>query len=198
MSQNPFAIFVVLCVALMAAVGAGAQAPPPPVFDHIGVQATCTFDAPSQTYKYQYMVTNPPTNTLELWTLKLPLGLDGSVFGTIQAPEEWDGRVSDPSWVDDPARFPRKSYISWCPTVDQMVNPPSPGTTTGPFAFSVYVPPAISDLWISPWTDPYWDAYMQATGEDEVPLEVSVPLELSLIRKIPTLGPLGVSPGSFE
>jgi hypothetical protein len=46
--------------------------------------------------------------------------------------------------------------------------------------------------------DPYWDAYFQATGAQDVDLEISEGLFKSLIRRVPTLGPLSVLPGSFE
>ncbi|MGA9752547.1 MAG: CARDB domain-containing protein, partial [Acidobacteriota bacterium] len=200
MSRILAVIFAVVWAGLVAAVSAEAQVPPPPVFDNLGVQATCVYDTQTQSYKYQYLVTNPPTNTLQLWSLDVSLGWGGSVFGAIQKPEGWDGEMSDPTWVDNPARFPRKPSVGWN-TVGinhTMVNPPDPGTISGPFAFSVFAPPAIRQLWASPWMDPYWDAYMQATGQDEVDLSVSVPLELSLIRKIPTLGPLGVTPNTYE
>jgi hypothetical protein len=193
-------ICAVVMVSLLFVPTVEAQAPPCPTFDHIGVQATCGYDVKNQTYKYQYMVTNPPANTVQIWTMDLSLGWTWNVFGTIQAPKGWDGQVSESASVNDPQRFPAKPRIEWGTTgIEETVGTtPNPGTTSGPFSFSVFLPPEISDLWVSPWLDPYWDKYMQATGKDEVDLSVSVPLELSLIRKVPTLAPLSVQPGSFE
>ena len=200
MNRLSIAICIAAWVGAITAISAGAQAPPRPTFDHIGVQATCAYDVQTQTFKYQYMVTNPPANTVQIWTMDLSLGWTWNVFGTIQAPEGWDGQVSESTSVNDPQRFPAKPRIEWGTTgIDETVGTtPIPGTTSGPFSFSVSLPPEISDLWVSPWLDPYWDSYMLATGEDEVDLSVSVPLELSLIRKIPTLSPLSMQPGSFE
>lgn len=79
-----------------------------------------------------------------------------------------------------------------------MVNLPVPGTSSGPFGFSAPVPPAIQECWINPRLHIYFQAYLQATGEEEFDIDEQETIEKSYIRKLPTLSPLGVSPGSFE
>jgi hypothetical protein len=184
---------------LLAAAGQS-QSLPPALFANLQVKASCTWDPQTQTYSYQYLVTNPASNNLQIWTLKIHVANKYFILGDPVAPPGWHGKLSKDDYVDDPEKFPPKPYASWNTVginVD-MPNPPDPGTTSGPFGFTSTALPTITDMWISPWMDPYWDAYFQATGAQDVDLEISEGLFKSLIRRVPTLGPLSVLPGSFE
>ncbi len=191
---------VVALMAVLASAGAAAQVPPLPVFDAIQVQADCSFDPAEQTYRYEYHVTNPATNTIGIWTMHMVVAPDGYDIGTLVKPlGEWSSKV----WQGGGIRRPANPSVAWW-TSGGVSSPPSgalPGTTSGPFAFSAPRPPSIRECWVQPWLDPYFDAYLEATGDDEFPMdgpEGSIAIENSYIRKIPTLGPLGVPAGSFE
>ncbi len=180
--------------ALLLAVVASAQEPPPPVFDNLQVQASCTLDPVSNAYRYEYYVTNPAGNTVQMWTIDLTLGTALSSLVDTIAPAGWS---SSTIAATESNLSPHHPLIDWCPS-DTMANPPNPGTTSGPFAFSAPVPPAIQECWINPWLHVYFQAYLQATGEDGWDPDEQIRVELSYIRKLQTLGPLGVRPGSFQ
>jgi hypothetical protein len=175
------------------------QNPPQPVFANIAVQATCTYDPASRMYRYQYLVTNPASNNLSIWTLELPFGEYGWVFEPLEAPQGWYRMLWQAPRPSDPIESPPRPFVDWVAS-DQIS--PDPGTTSGPFAFFSPALPSITEMWVSPWMDPYWDAYYQAVGGegegDLEDLEFQVQVFRSLIRKVPTLGPLRPAPVTFE
>jgi hypothetical protein len=192
----PTLLFSLLGLAFWASSPAGAQAPPLPVFDNIQIQALCTYDPSSQTYRYEYFVTNPPTNTIRIWTIDLLVGESLSLIALPPRAGENDWYSGEWQGERGTDQVPKEPHISWT-TSSFMTNLPEPGTTSGPLAFTAPVPPAILECWVQPRLHLYFQQYLDATGQEEIDPEEQEAIENSYIRKLRTLGPLPVSPGGF-
>lgn len=84
----PIAVFLSLLTAT-----ARAQVPSPPVFENIQVHANCAYDAATQTFRYEYNVTNPATNTIRIWTIILVVGNTADFMTAITEPPGWFSHV---------------------------------------------------------------------------------------------------------
>ncbi|MEW5764879.1 MAG: hypothetical protein ACOYXN_09965, partial [Acidobacteriota bacterium] len=185
---------VVFFVILLFQVASGAQnAPPLPTFERLTVRGSCTALA-GGLYRLEYLVTNPAENTVGLWTVELSLGGEFETLSDPYGPPGWSWTKWSRQYNPDPVDSPEKPSFSWNITDSQIGM--HPGDLIPPMGFSISAPPSIREVWIKPWLDPWFEAYFEATGEDEFP--GSVALERSYIRKIPTLAPLPVPPGTFE
>ncbi|MGC8723506.1 MAG: CARDB domain-containing protein [Acidobacteriota bacterium] len=169
--------------------------PVPPVFQGITIQVAVTEDPNSGSYMYGYTLTNPASNTAELSDFEIVVG-GAETSVTLGSSAGWApiGIVSNPPQPPF-VLVPNQPFVDWA-MWDDMPNPPSPGTSAGPFSFQSPRPPTIREAWINPWIQPYLDALATYEGGELLPSE-SDPINLSYIRKVQTLGPLGVDPGSF-
>lgn len=188
-------VTIVGALASILALTVPSQAPSLPIFSNIGVQAHCAYDPGTQLYAYQYNVTNPGSNTIRIWTIDLVVDLSWPALTSVNAPDHWSSRVNEGK--EGTHLCPPAAYVTWC-TSSTMPNMPEPGTTAGPFSFSIAVPPGIQECWVNPRLHLYFQAFLQATGEDEFDPDEQESIEGQYIRKIQTLGPLGVFPNTFQ
>ena len=185
---------VVSFVILLFQVASGAQnAPPLPTFERLSVRGSCTALA-GGLYSFEYLVTNPAENTVGLWTVELSSGVEEWEISNHFGPPGWSKRTWGRQFTPNPLIAPQTPSIEWNISNSQVGR--HPGDPIPPMGFTATAPPSIREIWISPWLDPWFDEYFEATGEEE--FEGSVALERSYIRKIPTLAPLPVPPGTFE
>ncbi|MFN3413445.1 MAG: CARDB domain-containing protein [Thermoanaerobaculum sp.] len=170
----------------------GGEPPPLPVFENLTVVATCTLDAQENLYRYRYTITNPASNSVELIRIYLPVGpwTDVSVNPVPPPPRpDWYHCYIRPGGSD---REPSEPHIRW----SQSDFPP--GTSHARYGFSTTRPPSIRECWLEPNLHWYFQDWLEATGEDELDLELTESIKESYVRKVPTLGPLPVEPGSFQ
>jgi hypothetical protein len=166
---------------------------PAPVFEGVTVQATVTEDQASGQYTYDYLVTNPSTNTLRLWIFDVVVS-GAEETTTVAASAGWvkgDINLTPPN-----SNFvPDKPYVTWG-TWSGMSGMPVPGTTSGPFGLQSRNPPSIREAWVTPRVLAYIQALIAEQGE--VSFDEQDEINVRYIRKVNTLGPLGVPPGSFQ
>lgn len=180
-------------LALVAVLPMTAQtSPPAPTFVGVTIQASVTTSAPLGPFTYQYWVSNPASNGAGTWRFDVVVGQAGMSSSVVSSGGWIPGQL-----VQVPPQtglVPRAPFIGWA-TFDGA---PVSGTTSGPFAIqSTNRPPAVSEAWIQPWIDPYLDALADSEGGELLPDEVDQ-ITLSYIRKLPTLGPLDATPGTFQ
>ena len=189
-------VLVLAGIVAVVLVSAQPALPPPPVFDGVELSATCAFQVENGQYRYTYVLKNPAGNTVGFWDMDISVGLAAPTISGGFKPDGWWGVMLVGTDTPDYEGLPKKPFVS-ISTSNREVNP---GQTSEPFGFSAGVPPQVQEAWVSPWLDPWFQAYLEAVGWDAYPLdgpEGSIAIERSYIRKIPTLAPLGVAPGSF-
>ncbi len=166
-------------------------APPLPVFEGFTVESSCQPHDDGFHFRYTYFVTNPPTNTDEIWHLHLPAGVACPVIDFVPAPG-WFGFVED--LTNAAFTLPQHPQVAlWHPRAGHGV----PGSRSGPFTFASCAPPTIGELWIGIWLTPYFEAYMDAFGLEGLEAEFEDSVRRAYIRKVPTLAPSSEDLGSF-
>jgi hypothetical protein len=187
------------------------QEPTPPVFDNITISCEVSYDCPPSStcyYTYKYNETNPPTNTLKLSEVWIPLeSLDDVILpqpidfnnhivarSNRQYIEYWNYRTQSGAFGDIP-----KGYCLEIHTVLQ------PGESSAPYPDEVpsYKPPTIKVLWVDPATEQiyhYVGQLCEYRGIDcmDFPDDEERQIFLSYLRKIPSLGPSPAWIGTFE
>jgi hypothetical protein len=170
-----------------------AEEPPPPVFENVEVRATCESDPACKGYRYAYAVTNGAGNTICAWRVALALGIEVWEVTDLIAPPDWSGHAWGREYTPNPEDSPLPPSVSWITPDDPDLLPP--GATQSPLGYCAPVPPVVREAWVYAWLDPWFQLYEQATGEE---YDDPAGLRRRYIRKIPTLAPLGVPPGTFE
>ena len=156
---------------------------PPPTFQGVTCQATVSWDGTSGQYVYNYVLTDPPANTLAVSRLELetPAGL-----------------------VDPPVQTfgPNGWFLSKAAMWGYLVNGPplSPGRTLSGFGLQSGIIPSIRMMKLTPDVFPYLEALLaerESHGLELAPDE-QLSIQEQTVCRVTTLGPLGVQPGSFS
>lgn len=192
---------------VLTAAAVFAEEPPLPVFevDIADLRARCAYEVRQQEgwYRYEYRFHNKSSNTVGLFTVDFTLGPYVRI-GEVFHPPGWDGWLSSPALGNaaDPVdpTFPRMvppfPFVGWLPLEGSGADV-APGQTSPPFGLYATLPPCLGTAWVQPWLDPWFELYFEQTGE-EYNMGDPTDLELANIRKVPTLVPLLVRPGSLE
>ncbi|MBW2311639.1 MAG: hypothetical protein JRF35_11295 [Deltaproteobacteria bacterium] len=174
---------------------------PVPVFTEIGVQAGVTYDSTTGLYTYDYTITNPATNTGEIWNIdvdiRLPLG--GKALSS-------EGlRIDNTLTFDEDLAIFKGDFVPMVPVGIQV---PSgwgggvgargvagffsrtgfpnilPGETKAGFQLISRGLPTIRDIEIEPW----W-IFMEQGSASEEGASIAREIEESLKVKKKTIGP---------
>ncbi|MEW5765214.1 MAG: hypothetical protein ACOYXN_01805, partial [Acidobacteriota bacterium] len=191
--QIPILLAALAFCLVLAGILSFAQAPPKPIFENVRVHASCEEDVQHGGYRYTYAVTNPAENTISLWDINLPLGVEVWEVAALFGPLHWSKDTWGREFSPNPEDGLLPPSVSWNASDDPFLL--LPGGTVAPLGYSVPVPPTVREAWIYAWLEPWFIAYRQAAGED---YDDPAGLKREYIRKIPTLAPLPVPPGTFE
>lgn len=218
-------IFLLGCLLWVAQVHAVGLIPTP-ILTNARITAVAVFDQVAGTYTYSYTVANPASNTGEIWDIKIDVSADGSTNGmanqmgglTIQRllrrvdfATELSKRVATNNRLSEPWPLQPQTIVPFGQNVppgwlgglgiDSVAsftsgNAPNivPGTSLGGFQLISYGVPTIRNVQLIPlWMhivddhDAVSQADMLAAGQ----------IERDIIFHTVTLGPAGVSYGSF-
>ncbi len=188
-------VFIVGIMSFILAMGianaANAQQPVPPVFQGLSISCVVQYDGATSTYTYSYSVANPASNTLNIWGVEVDLR-NSFPDPQLNAPPGWTADIA-------PFRGNAPRHADWG-AGDDAIPQTIPGSTITGLTLLSQIPPSAREATIEPWIDDYMDAlyqYRQSQGQELLDDEIWQ-IEGSYKRLLSTLGPLGVSPGSFE
>lgn len=158
----------------------------PPVFEGVTVRVVVTPTADSLGYTYQFNVTNPGGNTLELFSLRLDISSTaGAVRVTAFGPTAW--------YISSLTADHQAMWGSLADGVQFM-----PGMSLSELGLTTAAPPCVRLMTVKPDVFPYIESLSEdpEIGEPDIPEQVEI--QERYILKIKTLGPLGVRVGTFE
>ncbi len=187
------------------------QEPTPPVFDNIVVNCSVAYDCPSGSacfYTYKYVESNPSTNTMTLDKIYIPVN---DLMEDVILPQPIDFTKSPVAYSFHETytvQYMEYNFTSesspwgYCILISGLLKP---GTTSllYPDEIPSYKPPTIKTLWLRPFIrdiQHYVVALCNYRGiePEQMPLEESFAIDLSYIRKVPSLGPSPAFIGSFD
>jgi hypothetical protein len=188
-------VFIVSIMSFILAMGianaANAQQPVPPIFQGLSISCVVQYDGATSTYTYSYSVANPASNTLNIWGVEVDLR-NSFPDPQLNAPPGWTADIA-------PFRGNAPRHADWG-AGDDAIPQTIPGSTITGLTLLSQTLPSMREATIEPWIDDYMDAlyqYRQSQGQELLDDEIWQ-IEGSYKRLLSTLGPLGVSPGSFE
>lgn len=197
---------VLIVVLVLFSVPLFAEDPPPPIFDNISVTCSAVYGPNEEgwwQYTYQYYMSNPSSNTADIFRYYIPIYSSDDVIFPPPNPDTPTARVY---------------YENYCmmslqnsfgpPTTSQLIPPnpfvsvmaiTSPGQTdTTPCNLRSYHPPSLNQLWLHPDIYDYLKQLAIARIVQEGQYFPTYDIKLSYLRKIPSLGPSPAFPGSFS
>jgi len=194
---------------------------PTPTLTNAQISADASFDQAAGTYTYAYTVTNPASNTGEIWDIKIdvsadalgngnasgltiPSGLIREDFATVLSDMvATNNRLSKP-WPLQPVPFGQNVPPGWFGDlgIDSVASFYSgddtpnivPGTSLGGFQLISYGVPTIRDVQIIPLWMHIVDNHDNVSTADRL---AAGQIERDIIFHTVSLGPSGVAYGSF-
>lgn len=176
---------------VLTGTSATAQEPQKPIFVVPSVHARVSYD--TSVYTITYRIEEPSSNTVPLWSIDLDIEGSGLERNRGYHPRELLSPNSTWLMAIGPIRGKASPFASWS-TGDDMPDHPGPGVISDGLALQWYNPPSVRRMTIEPWIDAYMDAvfqYREAQGLDFGDDEQKQ-IQASYVRKLLTLGPLGV------
>ena len=191
-----------------------AQEPPAPIFDNISVSCSVSYDCPSSCacfYTYSYKESNPATNTSDIGSWQMIISdaesdviLPGPYDYTYDPVSRYRDRTyevvlfSGDKWPIKDGSAPNGPRV----LVEELVSP-GINVTVDPTKIKSYKTPSIKTLWFYPVSKDiyhYIGDLCDFRGIDtmEFPPEEETQIDLSYIRKVPSLGPSPARIGSFD
>jgi hypothetical protein len=183
-----------------------------PIFKDVQVQTHAAYDSATGLYTYSYTITNPATNTGEIWSididitkppnsvsissygLTIPFGVRIRTFDDVLTVFEGDNVPMIPVGMRLPVGWVGSLGASGVAGFDSGDTPNIlPGETRGGFDLISYGLPTIRQIELEPW----W-IYVEDEDPTEEEDQRARKIEESLPFKTKTLGPSAVSPGSYE
>ncbi len=181
--------------------------PPPAVFDDLTAACSISYGPDVEGwwyYRYNYLLANPSTNTLDVFGYSIPLSSSD------------DDVIFPQAEVDTPRA--RNYYENYCmislheawgtPTGSNMIprepfisidRPVSVGRSeTNPCVIKSFKPPSLTQIWVSPRLDIYLGQVATSRGVQEYEYFDSSDIEFEYLRKIYSLGPSPFRIGTFQ